>query len=45
MPLMMHGLTPEGLDAIEDAVDCITLLIYYGKSGVKITPEMWQLFP
>ena len=45
MPLMILGLTPDGLDAIEDAVDCITLLIYYGKSGVKITPEMWQLFP
>jgi hypothetical protein len=42
---MMHGLTPDGLDAIEDAIDCITLLIYYGATGVKIAPTLWKLVP
>jgi hypothetical protein len=41
----MHGLTPDGLDAIEDAIDCITLLIYYGATGVKIAPTLWKLVP
>jgi len=29
-PILMHSLTPEGLDAIEDGIDCITMLLYYG---------------
>jgi hypothetical protein len=40
----MHGLTPDGLDAIEDGLDCIALLIYHGVTG-RIAPEMWKLFP
>jgi hypothetical protein len=40
----MHGLTPDGLDAIEDGLDCIALLIYHGAVG-RIGPEMWKLFP
>lgn len=31
LPILMHGLTPDGMDAIEDALDCIALLIYYGR--------------
>ena len=44
-PIMMHGLTPDGLDAIEDAFECITLVIYYGVNGVKIHLDMWKLVP
>ncbi len=40
----MHGLTPDGMDAIEDALDCIALLVYYGQSG-SISASMWKLFP
>ena len=29
-PILMHSLTPEGLDAIEDGLDCIALLLYHG---------------
>lgn len=44
MPIMMHALTPDGLDAIEDGLDCIALLLYYGPKG-QIAEEMWRLFP
>lgn len=46
-PILMHGLTPDGLDAIEDGLDCIALLIYHSnKPGQgKVSPEMWKLFP
>jgi hypothetical protein len=43
-PILMHGLTPDGMDAIEDSLDCIALLIYYGPQG-SIGPNMWKLFP
>lgn len=29
-PILMHGLTQDGMDAIEDALDCVVLLLYYG---------------
>jgi len=38
----MHGLTPDGLDAIEDGLDCMAIIMYYGKA---ISPEMWKLYP
>jgi hypothetical protein len=27
---MMHGLSIDGMDSIEDILDCISLIIYYG---------------
>lgn len=38
----MHGLTPDGIDAIEDGVDCVAMILYYGNS---VSPAMWRLFP
>lgn len=43
-PILMHGLTPDGLDAIEDGLDCIALLIYNSEQG-RLSPDMWKLFP
>ena len=43
-PIMMHGLTPDGLDAIEDALDCIAIIIHNGPYG-KMHEDMWKLFP
>src|SRR3569833_1446201 len=40
----MHGLTQDGMEAIEDALDCIALLTYYSKNG-SISQSMWNLFP
>ena len=28
-PILMHSLTPDGLDAIEEGLDCINIMIYY----------------
>ena len=28
-PILMHSLTMDGLDSIEDGLDCIALLVYY----------------
>ena len=38
----MHGLTPEGLDATEEAVDCLAMFLYYGN---QVGPHLWKLFP
>ena len=43
-PILMHSLTPDGMDAIEDGLDCIALLAYYGPKG-RLSPHMWKLFP
>ena len=32
------------MDAIEDSLDCIALLIYYSKQS-QISANMWTLFP
>jgi hypothetical protein len=42
----MHGLTPEGMDVVEDCLMCINMIIYYGTpKGYSIAPEMWKLLP
>lgn len=41
-PILMHGLTPDGLDAIEDGLDCIALILYYGN---QVNAELWRLLP
>jgi len=38
----MHSLTPDGLDAIEDGLDCIALMIYHGGQA---DANLWKLFP
>jgi hypothetical protein len=38
----MHSLTSDGMDAIEDGLDCIALLAYHGTS---ISPQLWKLYP
>ena len=42
-PLMLHTLTPDGLDAIEDGLDCIALVLYHGHQG-NVSPQMWTIF-
>ena len=43
-PVLLHSLTPDGLDAIDDSLDCIALLIYYSKKG-EISQQIWSLIP
>lgn len=40
---MLHTLTPDGLDAIEDGLDCIALVLYHGHQG-NVSPQMWNIF-
>ena len=45
-PVLLHTLTPDGLDSIEEGIESITMLIYYGyKNGTQVSPEMWKLYP
>lgn len=43
-PILMHSLTMDGLDAIEDGLDCIALFVYYSTKG-NITANLWKLYP
>ncbi len=40
--MLMYALTPDGLDAIEDALDCIAMILYH---GAAVSPDMWKLYP
>ena len=42
-PMLLHSLTPDGLDAIEDGLDCIAMVLYHGSEG-RISPKMWKIF-
>jgi hypothetical protein len=44
-PCLLHSLTADGLDSIEEGVDCITLFLYHGYKDKPISAEMWKLFP
>lgn len=45
-PILMHGLTPEGMDVTEDCLQCLNMLVYYGTpKGYSIAPAMWKLLP
>ena len=42
-PVLLHSLTPDGLDSIEDSLDCIAMILYHGKQGA-ISASIWKLF-
>jgi hypothetical protein len=52
-PCLLHSLTADGLDSIEEGIDCITLVLYHGFRRPKdapqgtggISPAMWKLYP
>ena len=44
-PIMLHSLTVDGLDAIEEGIDCITILLYHGYKNRPISASLWRLFP
>jgi hypothetical protein len=39
----MHGLTPDGLDVIEDVLDIISLFAYHSEE--RINAKLWELYP
>ena len=44
-PVLLHSLTVDGLDAIEEGIDCITIIAYYAYKQTPISHNMWKLFP
>lgn len=44
-PCLLHSLTSDGLDSIEEGIECIIMLVYYGYKNKPISAEMWRLFP
>lgn len=44
-PVLLHTLTADGLDSIEEGIDCITLFLYHGYKNRPISAEMWKLYP
>lgn len=45
-PILMHSLTPDGLDVIEEGLDCINIFIYYAcDRTTRIPAELWKLLP
>jgi hypothetical protein len=41
----MHSLTVDGLDSIEEGIDCITILLHYCYKDRPISDDMWRLYP
>ena len=44
-PCLLHALTADGLDSIEEGVDCITMLVHHGYKDKALSPNMWRLYP
>lgn len=44
-PVLLHSLTVDGLDSIEEGIDCITILLHYCYKDRPISPRMWMLYP
>mmetsp|Transcript_42364 Transcript_42364/g.55849 ORF Transcript_42364/g.55849 Transcript_42364/m.55849 type:complete len:774 (-) Transcript_42364:479-2800(-) len=45
-PILMHCLTPDGLDSIDDGLDCTNIFIYYACDRESRVPvELWKLLP
>jgi hypothetical protein len=39
----MHGLTPDGLDIIEEILDIMTMFVYHSEE--RVHPQLWKLYP
>lgn len=44
-PCLFQSLTVHGIDSIEEGLDCISLILYYGYKDRCISHEMWKLYP
>ena len=44
-PCLLHSLTADGLDSIEEGIDCISMLIHYGYKGIPLSAQIWRLYP
>jgi len=45
-PILMHSLTPDGLDAIDEGLDVINIFVYYACDRTTgVHPNLWKLLP
>ena len=44
-PCLVHSLTEDGIDAIEEGVDCIITFVHYGYKNIPISDNFWRFFP
>ena len=44
-PCLVHTLTADGLDSIEEGIDCINMLVYYKYKDRPLSQKIWKLFP
>ena len=44
-PCLLHSLTADGLDSIEEGIECIIMIIYHGYKEKSISANMWKIFP
>ena len=45
-PILMHSLTPDGLDVLEDGLDCLLTYIHHACTRESRVPdELWKLLP
>ena len=45
-PILLHSLTPDGLDCIDEGLDCINIFVYYACDRESRVPaELWKLLP
>lgn len=44
-PCILHSVTAQGITSIEEAVDCISIMIFYDKKENRINAGMWELYP
>ena len=41
-PVVLYTLTPDGIDTVEEGIECLTLLLYYLPT---VSEKLWSLFP
>ena len=41
---LMHSLTEEGIGSIDEGIDCIIKILYYGYKDMPISDHLWELF-
>mmetsp|Transcript_7597 Transcript_7597/g.12766 ORF Transcript_7597/g.12766 Transcript_7597/m.12766 type:complete len:328 (-) Transcript_7597:970-1953(-) len=45
-PCLLHSLTADGLDSIEEGVDSIAMIIHSGyKNEPSLSPNLWKMYP
>lgn len=44
-PCLLHSVSIDGLDSIEEGLDCITMQLFFAYKNREISPQLWRIFP